>query len=133
MSELKITKGEMLTKIDADDFGVEYDGFEAVRWRYLGVSHNDPSVIVLKVSNEDCSEEIEANANLVSEVFNVANETGKTPRMLLEDRNELLAALKGLTEKIDTVILVEDDHPTSFLADPLRDALLVLEKLDGQS
>ena len=36
--------------------------------------------------NEVCK----SNANLVFEAFNVANETGFTPRQLLEQRNELL-------------------------------------------
>lgn len=43
-------------------------------------------------------EETEANANLIAEAFNVANECGLTPAQLLEQRNELLEALDKLTE-----------------------------------
>lgn len=39
-------------------------------------------------------EEAEANANLISEAFNVVNETGYTPNQLAEQNKELLEALK---------------------------------------
>jgi 5'-3' exonuclease len=37
-----------------------------------------------------------ADAELISEAFNVATETGLTPRQLAEQRAELLEALKNL-------------------------------------
>ena len=40
----------------------------------------------------------DGNAELIAESFNVANESGFTPRQLLEQRNELLDALKKITE-----------------------------------
>ena len=36
--------------------------------------------------------EMEANAELICEAFNVANETGKTPRQLTDENKELLEA-----------------------------------------
>ena len=39
-----------------------------------------------------------ANADLICEAGNVANETGLTPRELLNQRNELLASLKSLLQ-----------------------------------
>lgn len=46
------------------------------------------------VSNtQESDEEAEANAKLISEAFNVANETGKTPRQLQEENKEFLEVL----------------------------------------
>lgn len=39
-----------------------------------------------------------ANAELIVEAFNVTNESGLTPRQLLEQRNELLSALIELRD-----------------------------------
>lgn len=44
------------------------------------------------------AEEIAANARLIAEAGTVTNETGKTPRQLLAQRDELLAALRGITD-----------------------------------
>ena len=41
-------------------------------------------------------EEAEANAHLISEAFNVVNETGYTPNQLAEQNKELLEALKDI-------------------------------------
>lgn len=38
--------------------------------------------------------EYKANATLIAEAFNVTNECGLTPKQLLEQRNELLEAIK---------------------------------------
>jgi len=40
-----------------------------------------------------------ANANLIAEAFNVATETGLTPRQLADQRTELLAELKGIIDR----------------------------------
>ena len=51
------------------------------------------------VSNtQESDEEAEANAKLISEAFNVANETGKTPHHLKEENKQLLDALNKLYE-----------------------------------
>jgi hypothetical protein len=42
-----------------------------------------------------------ANAALVAEAFNVHTETGRTPRQLADERDELLAALKSLASFTD--------------------------------
>lgn len=44
--------------------------------------------------NDEMTEECKANAQLIAEAGTVANECGKTPRELLEERNELLEALE---------------------------------------
>ena len=46
--------------------------------------------------------EMEANAELISEAFNVTNETGKTPRQLADENKELLEACKTLMTSIDS-------------------------------
>jgi len=45
----------------------------------------------------------EANANLIAEAFNVATETGLTPRQLADQRAELLDALRALIARKDSV------------------------------
>lgn len=56
----------------------------------------------------------EKDAPLIAEAFNVAIETGLTPRQLAEraaQRDELLAALKESEEAIDAALaMVEHDH-----------------------
>lgn len=47
------------------------------------------------------AEELEANAALIAEAFNVANETGLTPRELAGQRAKLLAALKAATTALN--------------------------------
>ena len=39
------------------------------------------------------SDEMESNSKLITEAFNVANETGKMPRQLADENKELLEAL----------------------------------------
>ncbi len=46
---------------------------------------------VLSVGNDKC----EGNKDLIRDAFNVTDETGLTPRELLNQRNELLEALKS--------------------------------------
>ena len=49
------------------------------------------------------------NADLIAEAFNVANETGLTPRQLLEQRNELLEAL------IEQALLTDTSTPEGVI------------------
>lgn len=46
-------------------------------------------------------EETEANAKLIVEAGNVANESGLTPRQLLEQRNEMLEALEWFVKRCE--------------------------------
>lgn len=62
---------------------------------------------IVRYSNEECL----SNAKLIAEAGTVANETGKTPRQLVEENKELLEAL------IDAKELIKrdgygDDHLT---------------------
>jgi len=45
-----------------------------------------------------------ANATLIAEAFNVANETGLSPVELMEQNRELLTALKKLYNAIDSSV-----------------------------
>ena len=45
------------------------------------------------------NEEVEANAQLIADAFNVTNETNKTPRELQKSHAELLEALKAITRE----------------------------------
>lgn len=53
-------------------------------------------------------EEYEANASLIAEAFNVANETGLTPRELSNSLNRALHTIK----EIDAIMEGSDDHNT---------------------
>ena len=46
-------------------------------------------------------DEAEANAELIAEAFNVANETGRSPRELAEINKQLLEMLIHATEKFE--------------------------------
>ena len=83
MKELKITKGEWELE-EKPHHGLIMIGVYGY-------------VFAEVYANEyETSGECEANANLIAEAGNVANETGLTPRELLEQRNELLEALKEM-------------------------------------
>lgn len=45
----------------------------------------------------DTKEEATDNAELIAEAFNVANETGLSPRQLVDENKELLGALQSIT------------------------------------
>lgn len=88
MKELKITKGELKneggdnTSIDlilSNGATISIDRYN----RYTGD---------LAMSRG----EMNADADLIAETFTVANECGKTPRELLEERNELRNVCKEL-------------------------------------
>ena len=51
----------------------------------------------------------ELNAELIIEAFNVANETGKTPRQLADENAKLLEALKNLLQATDDEGWCNDD------------------------
>lgn len=51
-------------------------------------------------NGSNVTEEDLANAKLISEAFNVANETGKTPRQLQEQANKLIGILKHLRSEL---------------------------------
>lgn len=55
----------------------------------LGLSENEITIVDFPISRTS-----EGNANLIAEAFNVANETGKTPRQLVDQNKELLEVLK---------------------------------------
>ena len=88
MKELKITKGECI----------------ADKTHVLSVNNN-VIASVLDDSPDNVTEmdfkEAEANAELFAEAINVANECGKTPKQLLEQRDELLEALRLVIDVCD--------------------------------
>ena len=45
-------------------------------------------------------EEKDANTELITETFNVTRETGRTPRQLADERAELIAALRRISEQM---------------------------------
>lgn len=56
------------------------------------------SVVTQQTGNIALREHSEANARLIAEAGTVASETGLTPRQLAEQRQELITALKELTD-----------------------------------
>ena len=73
---------------------------------------NDVRMAVTLESNPSCHisivfgtevNETKANAELIAESFNVANETGLTPRELLNQRNDLLEALQFCLNNVNSI------------------------------
>lgn len=71
---------------------VAYNSHTQVIWADIERNGNNPRIC--KVTQHDMSlDEMDANAALICEAFNIASETGKTPAQLAETNRELLAAL----------------------------------------
>lgn len=87
-NELGITKGEcsILETNEAD----EWVDVNSVKGIFARTFYGELEPIITK-------KEAELNANLISEAFNVANETGKTPRQLADDNKVLLETLRKFT------------------------------------
>jgi hypothetical protein len=68
-------------------FSIEIDGIPTIEVKTAIGFHSD--------------EEVKANAELICEAFNVANETGLSPRQMQERIKELEESLKGLYDSID--------------------------------
>lgn len=69
--------------------------------------------------------ENEANASLIAEAFNVANETGLSPRELREQRNSLMdALLKILSAKSDSF-----DAIKNMGIPEIKEAVVLLAKI----
>lgn len=66
-----------MTRVDSES--IHIDG---LRYPIVGISHF-----------EEDTPEMDANAELITEAFNVTHETGLTPRELARDREELAAAV----------------------------------------
>lgn len=77
---------------------ISYNGFNNEGEIFVGVT-NSAAIARIYDGNSliDNREKAIANANLIAEAFNVVNECGLTPRQLAEQNNELLEALKELT------------------------------------
>ncbi|WP_417790671.1 hypothetical protein [Terasakiella pusilla] len=72
---------------------------------------------------------------LIAETFNVANETGMTPRQLLEQRNELLYALKGLADNQmrERLLDAQQDinfHANTTMSQSVADASALIDEID---
>jgi len=65
---------------------------------------------IIEVRSDDCDsnkctiEEAEANSWLIAEAFNVANDTGYTPRQLAEQKAELLFELKSNVSEFERLL-----------------------------
>lgn len=68
------------------------DGYAVKKEKFLGHAISDRIAELHKYESD-----MEGNANLICEAFNVATETGKTPQRLADENKELLVALKDIT------------------------------------
>ncbi len=104
----RITKGVMSqreTKHD-DDFDYEVDnGNRAVCAVYIGTQS-------------------QANAELIAEAFNITNQTGLSPKELMEQRDELAANLRELIQDIRDI---KADYP--YIKSTIRKCESFLKKL----
>jgi len=70
---------------------------------YVGLRRviTDSGTIICEIPGSPANESVMADAELIAEAFNVATETGLTPRQLAEQRAELLAACKKASEWLE--------------------------------
>lgn len=98
---LKITEGKAVT-LDHN-------------WSDTSVCINGKSILTLSIydeATEDTQEalevEMDANAELIADAFNTANETDKMPSEIKQGRDEILEILKGLVCDVGNLIQEED-------------------------
>ena len=60
-------------------------------------THSGYDVITVYLGSDD---ERKANAELIAEAFNTCHETKRTPRQLADERAELIAALRRISEQM---------------------------------
>lgn len=85
----KHTTGKCRISLEIENL-IECDGVDIAVAKYSMPSK------VLKLKCVQNWDEAKANASLICEAFNVANETGKTPRQLAEINEKYLKALKTI-------------------------------------
>lgn len=99
---MNITKGDWR----ADDVEIEQMSFKGP---YVKVNAGGALMIfdglVAVVGGLD-EKQARANANLIAEAGNIANETGFTPRQLADQKAELLEACKVLSKHLDNVMSI---------------------------
>ena len=90
-TELGITKGE---------FEVSPNNVEVGDSLFVKVENHGSAICQIYTNNKSVKsiEQAVCNAELIAETFNVANETGKTPRQLAEENKALLEALISISE-----------------------------------
>ena len=86
MGDLKISEGEWSVGMAYDNTGY-------------------PIYSIHGVSGKLSKEERQANRDLIAEAGTVANETGLTPRQLLEQRDELLKVVKSAFSMCDKITI----------------------------
>lgn len=105
--ELNITKGKCEVKFwlsDPQDEETKNYEVVAVEQKPLGAK---PHFVVAECFTGDpAQEQEEANAELINEAFNVANETGYTPGQLAEQKAELLEALNAALSYLNVGSLI---------------------------
>lgn len=94
MTELKITKGDFKVGVHNHADGEMWLTVLNGAW---DVTHNGgKEAIACSKYSAMSDEENMANAVLFTDALNVANQTGLTPKQLLEQRDELLSAARWL-------------------------------------
>jgi hypothetical protein len=95
---------------------------------------NDPVPLALVHRDVDGygKGEGEANARLIIDAFNVATETGLTPRQLAEQRANMLAALKELVKKFERCAWAHG-NTRSVIDIAVKPYLDVIAKAEGRA
>jgi len=112
MKDLKITKEKV--------YAVEYAGFIFIQ---VGKKYGDRNLLDFEQVGE---EQATANAALFLDAISIANETGKMPQELLNERNELLEALKELHSQT-LYAIDENDSRAGYTHKPSA----LFDKVDG--
>ena len=125
MSELKITTGKAFVSIE-DTFGSQ-PRVETEEKLICCVGNGEGYLLAL--------DEWTANADLIAEAFNSANETGLTPRQLVEHRDELirLHRINVSTMVVTKHRLSEKGLPSAELDVAIRETEQAIAKAEGRS
>lgn len=75
--------------------------------------------------------EMNANAELIAEVFNVTHETGRTPRQLADERAELIASLAPLRVIVGATATLPEGESVMVNVSRLREIEKTLRRLNS--
>lgn len=107
------------------------DGFDSVAAQDCGTDGytvmDDDCFPICQIDDRINDGEAEANAEFITEAFNVLHETGLTPRQLQQQRNELLEALNWIAG----VANINYQQDRKLRSDSARTLARIIKKADA--
>lgn len=83
----------------------------------IAIRNKPDTYMICRVNPTDDAElEDHHNARIIAEAGTVANQTGLSPRQLLAQRDELVEALKSISDSVEQMTGMVSDEPSPFLS-----------------